>query len=182
MTQISDQTGGGATYYVNGQFTADRWLKLDDDAPFPDDVSNWEGVIVSLERFLGDELASAQTPLGVFLRAGDKVESLEERLDRVTTIVVEFPKFSDGRGYSAARILREQFDFSGEIRAAGEVLLDQIPLMRRCGVTAFEVRHEPTRRALIAGHSSEVTLYLQPVEAVKEVPAGTRPWARRPAA
>ena len=63
----------------------------------------------------------------------------------------------------------------------GDVLADQIPLMRRCGIDAFVVKHEPTRRMLAEGRLPEVLHYYQPVGTNAEVPAGTRPWARLPA-
>jgi uncharacterized protein (DUF934 family) len=57
-------------------------------------------------------------------------------LDRLTLVEVTFPKFRDGRGYSSARILREA-GYKGEMRAAGDVLVDQVPFMKRCGFDSF---------------------------------------------
>ena len=62
--------------------------------------------------------------------------TLDAFLDRLALIEVAFPAFRDGRGYSAARILREA-GYDGELRAAGDVLVDQLPHMRRCGFDAF---------------------------------------------
>ncbi len=62
-----------------------------------------------------------------------------------------FPAFTDGRGYSTARLLTERYDYQGELRAVGDVLTDQIPFMRRCGFNALVVTHEPTRKALQDG-------------------------------
>jgi len=58
------------------------------------------------------------------------------QIDQLALIEVSFPGYRDGRGYSAARILREA-GYTGELRAAGDVLVDQIPLMRRCGFDSF---------------------------------------------
>ncbi len=55
-----------------------------------------------------------------------------------STIVLEFPAFKDGRAYSQARLLRERYGYTGEIRARGDVLRDQLLFMARCGVDAFE--------------------------------------------
>jgi phosphoadenosine phosphosulfate reductase len=77
-------------------------------------------------------------------------------------------------------LLRERYGYDGEIRAVGDVLADQIALMRRCGVDAFLVSHEPTQRALQAGRIPEVRYYYQPAGG-PEIPAGSRPWARQPA-
>ena len=89
-----------------------------------------------------------------------------------------FPKFSDGRAFSTARLLRDKHGYAGELRAAGNVLADQIPFMRRVGFDAFEVTHAATRRALAEGRIPEVTLHYQPACA-GEPPAATRPWLRR---
>jgi uncharacterized protein (DUF934 family) len=92
---------------------------------------------------------------------------------------LSFAKFSDGRAFSYAEMLRERFGFKGELRAGGDVLLDEIPLMLRCGFDSFEVVNEPTLRALKRGHLPGVSLFYQPSVAPHEVPAGTRPWLRR---
>ncbi|MFN4210856.1 MAG: DUF934 domain-containing protein, partial [Devosia sp.] len=68
--------------------------------------------------------------------------------------------------------------YSGEIRAVGDVLQDQIPLMRRCGINALVVTHEPTRAALLENRLPEVAIFYQPV-GTTEVPVGTRPFLRR---
>ena len=63
----------------------------------------------------------------------------------------------------------------------GDVLQDQIPLMRRCGIESFEVKHEPTRAALTEGRLPEMHRFYQPIPtAPHESPAGTRPWLRQP--
>ena len=112
------------------------------------------------------------------IAAGEKIDDIVADLPRFALIALDFPKFSDGRAFSTARLLREKHGFAGELRAIGNVLADQIPYMRRVGFDAFEVTHEPTRRALIEGRIAEVTLYYQPAGAA-EPPAGTRPWLRR---
>jgi phosphoadenosine phosphosulfate reductase len=99
-------------------------------------------------------------------------------LPRFDLIALDFPKFSDGRAFSTARLLREKFGYAGELRAVGNVLSDQIPLMRRVGFDSFEVTHGPTRRALIEGRLVEVILHYQPASPT-ESPAGIRPWLRR---
>jgi len=72
----------------------------------------------------------------VRIEPGDDARDLLPYLDRLKLIEINFPVFGDGRGYSAARILREA-GYSGELRAVGEVLVDQIGFMRRCGFDAF---------------------------------------------
>ena len=87
-------------------------------------------------------------PLGLLVSPGDNVELVENDLGRFASVAINFPGFTDGRGYSSARLLVERYGYKGELRAVGDVLQDQIPLMRRCGITAFVVKHEPTRKAL----------------------------------
>ena len=86
---------------------------------------------VTLDGFLGQSNATA-----VRIEAGEDARVLLPHLDRIALVEVSFPKFRDGRGYSSARILREA-GYAGELRAQGDVLVDQIPLMRRCGFDSF---------------------------------------------
>ncbi|MBL6432037.1 MAG: DUF934 domain-containing protein [Alphaproteobacteria bacterium] len=168
-----------AQLYKDGGFVADDWRHLGDDDPLPEAGA----VILPLARYLESvATAPASLKLAVLLRAADDPDALAPHLSRLELIAVDFAKFSDGRGYSTARLLCRRHGFDGELLAVGDVLLDQIPLMRRCGFTAFEIVHAPTRRALEAGHNVEVPLYLQPAERAGERLAGARAWARRPAA
>ncbi len=68
----------------------------------------------------------------------DEVMQLGARLDGVNLIVLNFPKFTDGRAYSQARLLRERLGYQGELRASGAVFLDQLPFLLRCGFDSFE--------------------------------------------
>lgn len=97
---------------------------------FRDDVPHEEPA-VTLDSFLDQSNATA-----VRLEAGEDARKLIPFLDRLALVEVDFPRFRDGRGYSAARILREA-GYTGELRAAGDVLVDQVPLMRRCGFDSF---------------------------------------------
>lgn len=99
-------------------------LRYRNDAPH-------DGPIVTLDAFLGQSNAAA-----VRLESSEDARTLLAHLDRISLVEVSFPKFRDGRGYSAGRILREA-GYTGELRAQGDVLVDQIPLMRRCGFDSF---------------------------------------------
>ena len=79
------------------------------------------------------------TRLGLRLAPEDAVDTVSAILDRVELVVLTFPKFNDGRGFSQARLLRDRFGFTGEIRATGHVLRDQFGFLRRSGVNAVEV-------------------------------------------
>jgi uncharacterized protein (DUF934 family) len=99
--------------------------------------------IVSFADFTGDTNATA-----VRIEPGDDARDLLPRLGQLSLVEVAFPAFRDGRGYSAARILREA-GYRGELRAAGDVLVDQVPLMRRCGFDAF-APNAPLDEAVVA--------------------------------
>ena len=90
-----------------------------------------DGPIAPLADFLANSNFAA-----VRLDPADDARALVPHLGRLKLIEVAFPKFRDGRGYSSARILREA-GFKGEIRAAGDVLVDQIGFMRRVGFDSF---------------------------------------------
>ncbi len=98
---------------------------------------------VTLDSFLGQSNATA-----VRIEAGEDAAVLLPHLDRLALVEVSFPKFRDGRGYSTGRILREA-GYTGELRAQGDVLVDQIPLMRRCGFDSF-APEAPVDEAVLA--------------------------------
>ena len=87
---------------------------------------------VTLEAFAGQTNATA-----VRIEPGEDARELLGSLDRLSLVEVNFPAYTDGRGYSAARILREA-GYAGELRAVGDVLVDQIAYMRRCGFDSFK--------------------------------------------
>ena len=62
-------------------------------------------------------------------------------------MAVQFPKWTDGRGYSQARVLRSRLRFGGEVRAIGEVVVDMLPLLARTGVTAVQLRPDQNEAA-----------------------------------
>lgn len=70
------------------------------------------------------------------------VEDLVELLDELELICLEFPAFADGRAYSQARLLRERYGYQKDLRATGDVLLDQLFLMKRCGFSSFALRDD----------------------------------------
>ena len=120
----------------NGAVIDDRWRRLADEDPLP----GTDAVIVTLARWRADRaLAGRQGPLGLALKNSEPVQPLADEIHHFELIALEFPKFTDGRAYSQARILRERLGFVGELRATGQVLLDQLLFMQRCGFDAFEI-------------------------------------------
>jgi uncharacterized protein (DUF934 family) len=121
----------------DGRLVEDPWRVIDDASPLPAS----EPAIVSFARFQAerDALLARAAPLGVRLRNTDAADALAGVVDRLELIALEFPKFSDGRAYSQARTLRERLGYAGELRATGDVLIDQALFMRRCGFDAYEI-------------------------------------------
>jgi len=99
-------------------------FRLRDD-PVPDEPA------VILDAFLDQSNANS-----VRIEAGDDVTQLVPNLGRVRLVEIDFPKFRDGRGFSSARLLREA-GYTGEIKATGDVLVDLVYFMRRCGFDSF---------------------------------------------
>ena len=140
-------------------FAADAFTLVADDAALPESG----GAIVSLARFQKDRdmLLARNTPLGVQLKANENPELLGADLHRFSVVALEFPKFRDGRAFSWARMLRTRLGFTGQIRAVGDFLYDQIAYQHRVGFDAWTVPEgftiEEFRRAL-----SEITNVYQP--------------------
>ncbi len=101
---------------------------------------------VTVDSFLDQADADA-----VRIEPGDDARDLLPHLDRLRLVEVNFPAYTDGRGYSAARLLREH-GYTGELRAVGDVLVDQLAYMRRCGIDSFAperpLNEEAARKAL----------------------------------
>lgn len=116
---------------------ADQSLRFRDDEVHDEPA-------VTLDSFLGQSNATA-----VRIESGEDARALLPHLGRLSLVEVSFPKFRDGRGYSSARILREA-GYTGELRAQGDVLVDQIPLMRRCGFDSFAPEAEVDEAVLAA--------------------------------
>lgn len=86
------------------------------------------------------ELQARGAQVGVWLEPADDPASLAAELANFAVIAVNFPKFTDGRGFSTARLLRERYGFGGELRAIGDVLVDQLFFLARVGFTTFALR------------------------------------------
>ena len=154
----------------DGAFAEDDWTHVADDAGLP------EGrVIVSLARFRRE---GSRADVGVSLKAGPDALSALAELSRQPLIALDFAAFGDGRAFSYAILLRERLGFRGELRAVGDVLIDEIPLMLRTGFNAFEVSNEASLRALREGGPPRFPLAYQPGLAA-ETREPSRPWARR---
>jgi uncharacterized protein (DUF934 family) len=156
-----------------GEFAPDPFFFVPDGKAFPED----KGVIVTLARFQGEKetLFAHHSPVGVRLASSEHPQVLKADLGRLAAVVLEFPKFRDGRPFSWARMLRTRYSYAGEIRAVGDFLPDQLAFMARTGFDAFEVRQDFTleqfRRAM-----AEITAPYQPApdgaKTIRELRAG----------
>lgn len=122
---------------------ADNWTLL--NKPAEGEAVNVPGgnVIVPLSVWLEQrETLEQRDDIGIWFDSDDEPEALGIDCRRFPVIAVNFPKFTDGRGYSIARLLRERYGFRNELRAIGDVLLDQLFYMKRCGFDAFVLRED----------------------------------------
>ncbi|MCB9548375.1 MAG: DUF934 domain-containing protein [Myxococcales bacterium] len=129
---------------VDRQIVEDAWTHVADDAPLPAGPA-----IVSRERWLAGD-AAGHAPLGVLYQPDEDPLADVDRLGELALIAFAFPAFSDGRPLSRARKLRQIVGFTGQIRAVGDVLRDQILYMWRCGFDAFEVRADKSLEDALA--------------------------------
>lgn len=120
----------------------DDFVHVPDGSELPTDAAHKP--IITLARYAAyahterEALLARVAGLGVRVPS-DKLPADIPELTRLALIAIEFPRFTDGRGYSVARMLRERHGFAGELRAVGWVLRDQLYYMERCGFDAFEL-------------------------------------------
>jgi phosphoadenosine phosphosulfate reductase len=165
--------------FKDGKFIADPWRQWHDG----DDAGSVRYTHVPAKQFVAYQLAFSENPhpLGLLLEPDDRIEDFAGELHRFSSIAIAFPAFTDGRGYSTARLLTERLGYKGEVRAIGDVLADQIAYMWRCGVNALVVTNGATKKALEKGGLATVSVFMQPMVSGVEVPVGTRPFLRRAA-
>lgn len=167
------------TLFKSGRFIADPWRAWAEG----DDPASVRFTHVPLKVWTErrEEFLKNPHPIGLLVepKAGDRVETVGRDLERFNSVAVAFPSFTDGRGYSAGRLVRERFGYRGELRAVGDILADQAPFLWRCGFDALAVTDPHARKVLEADAVAEVSVYLQPVGSHAEVPVGTRPFLRR---
>lgn len=135
MNNTLGMIGGVATHLID-----DDWMLVNDEQELPAGAKE----ILSLERWKKRLLVDgAHTDsCGVLLGPDDEPEEMFPWIDRVPLIALQFPSFRDGRAYSQANLLRTRYRFKGDLRAVGDVLRDQLALMRHCGFSSFAVRED----------------------------------------
>lgn len=104
--------------------------------------------LLPLDTLIARAEESNDVGLGALITPFDDVTRLEPYLDRLAIVAVSFPAFNDGRAFSQASLLRSRLDYAGEVRAVGDVLIDQIPLMLRVGIDSFSVTNATALKRL----------------------------------
>jgi uncharacterized protein (DUF934 family) len=133
---MPDQATSARPFIRQGRPADDRWtLVRDADAPLPDAPA-----IVPLATWREQAGKARLAPL--LASDTELTPALADELADAPLIAIDFPKFTDGRGYSLARLLRERYGFTGEIRAVGDVLVDQVFFLTRCGFDALSLRED----------------------------------------
>jgi len=134
----------------DGSIIEDSWLALD-----PDSASPITGQICSLDQWL---LLADKRNSAVQLEPGQEPIALAGYLDTLALIVINFPVFTDGRGFSYARSLREQ-GYNGELRAGGHFIRDQLTYLRRCGFNAFQMADDTDLESALASLADFTEFY-----------------------
>ena len=163
--------------WKDGAFIEDGWRHAEQD--------DGEGhVILPLAAWLAlgpEQRKAGSNRLGVLLAPGDKLDAIAADLHGLPLVALAFPAYNDGRSHSKAALLRTRHGYKGEIRAVGDVLADQIPLLLRNGFDTLEVKNKVAARRLEEGRSTAVKVYYQPAAASSAKGAGYS-WRRLPTA
>ena len=146
----------------NGKVVSDDWqvLRLEPEQQ-PDAVEVADGnVIVPLSVWQAQRtVLASRSNVGVWLASAERAESLANDVTTLPVIAIDFPKFSDGRGYSIAYNLRSRLGYRGELRAIGDVLRDQLFYMQRVGFNAFATRPDRSIHDALKGLTDFSTSY-----------------------
>ncbi len=153
----------------DGSLSVDDWRHLGDDEPIPARGH----IVVSFARWQTDQatLHARADKLGLRLPNTIAPQEIAEDVDRFALIILNFPKFTDGRAYSQARLLRTRFGYKAELRAEGEVLRDQLLFMKRVGFNSFVVGERAIKENWAKAFGEFDVFYQQ-------APDG-RPWVMR---
>ncbi|MEI1247714.1 DUF934 domain-containing protein [Rhizobium aouanii] len=126
--------------------------------------------LLGLEELIAKADESNDVGLGVLIKPADDVRRLEPYLYRLEIVAVAFPAFNDGRAFSHASLLRQRLGYTNELRAVGDVLIDQVPLMLRVGIDSFSVTNATALKRLSENRLPAIPHHYQP--AVRDAEAG----------
>lgn len=142
----------------NGFVDADPWIIETDEVK----AGEGQTALLTIDELIERADNSNDVGFGVLVKPADDVSRLEPYLYRLALIAVAFPAFNDGRGFSHASLLRERLGYANELRAVGDVLIDQVPLMLRCGFDSFSVTNETALRRLSENRLPGIAVHYQP--------------------
>ncbi|MBX5194607.1 DUF934 domain-containing protein [Rhizobium sp. NZLR10] len=157
MTKIWRETG-----FVE----SDPWVIETDEAK----ATGEQKPLLSLDELIAKADVSNDVGLGVLIKPADDVRRLEPYLYRLEIVAVAFPAFNDGRAFSHASLLRQRLGYTNELRAVGDVLIDQVPLMLRVGIDSFSVSNATALKRLSENRLPAIPHHYQP--AVRDAEAG----------
>jgi len=126
------------------QLTDSDWINIENDQQLSN-VQSRSALSFTLPAWesLASEIKAKQPEkLQLMLLGHDEIDSLTDVLDQFSVISIHFAEFKDGRGYSLARLLRDRHGYKGELRATGDVTLDQLFYLSRCGFDTFLLRSD----------------------------------------
>ncbi|RFB95763.1 oxidoreductase [Rhizobium leguminosarum bv. trifolii] len=157
MTKIWRETG-----FVDN----DPWVIETDEVK----ASGEQKPLLGLDELIAKADESNDVGLGVLIKPADDVRRLEPYLSRLDIVAVAFPAFNDGRAFSHASLLRQRLGYTNELRAVGDVLIDQVPLMQRVGIDSFAVSNATALKRLSENRLPAITHHYQP--SVRDAEAG----------
>lgn len=124
-----------------------EWLIVNND----DDLLPEGQLLVSLSIWESQKSTLLERPtVGLWLQNDQCVSAIADDLNHFAVIAIDFPAFMDGRGFSIARLLRDRYQYQGEIRATGGVIRDQLCYLKRCGFNAFDMEEDINLEAALA--------------------------------
>ena len=122
------------------QIVTDDWQRLTDIKPGDELPSGKLIMPFAYWQANREKLVALNKQYAVCINGDHETEEVARDLAHFELIALDFPAFKDGRCYTHARLLRERYAYTGELRAVGDVLRDQLFFMERCGIDSFEVR------------------------------------------
>ena len=156
-----------ATLIKNAKIAADSWLRLElaADGSLPAIPASGDILVpLALWQAMASRLLVRSGRLGLWLDSAEAPALVADSLDAFSLIAVHFPQFTDGRGYSTARLLRERYGWKGELRAIGDIQRDQLFYLSRCGFDAFVLNDGLDAQGALPAFSDFTEAYQTSVE------------------
>ncbi|MDH5534368.1 MAG: DUF934 domain-containing protein [Betaproteobacteria bacterium] len=160
------------------ELVQDNWRLLEGgaDGALPEVPADGDIIVpLALWQARRDKLLAHPGRVGLWLDSHEGPEAVADDLAGFGLIAINFPKFTDGRGYTMARLLRDRYGYRGELRAIGDVQRDQLHYLARCGFDAFALKDGQDGRAALSAFADFSEAYQNSVE--RPQPLFRRRWA-----